>query len=207
MESGKADKLRRRIISDAEADARKIIGEGQGQAAAIKDEADKKVREIAADFAAKAESQAKEYIRRQISLRELEERKAVLAEKGDLIDKVFDRALEELRERDRKGAYSLTRRLLLDAIETGDEEVIFSPEDKRGIGGSFIEGLNAELRKAGKRGQVKVSEETRPISGGFVLRRGRAEINAAFDTLLTMLRYDIETEVAGILFGGKGAAK
>jgi V/A-type H+-transporting ATPase subunit E len=204
MESGKAEKLRQKILRDAEADARKTIEEGEGQARSIKAEAEKEVRRIASEFAGKAKAEAEEYIRRQISLRELEARKAVLAEKGGLIDKVFDRALEELRERDRKGGYSLTGKLLLGAIEVGDEEVILSPEDRKGIGASFIEGLNGELRKAGKRGEVRIAEETRDIGGGFILRRGRAETNGSFVTLLAMLRDDIETEVAGILFGGKG---
>jgi V/A-type H+-transporting ATPase subunit E len=72
------------------------------------------------------------------------------------------------------------------------------------VGGAFVEGLNRELVKAGKRGEVKLSSDTRDISGGFILRRGRAETNGSFDTLLAMLRDEIETEIAEILFGGGG---
>jgi V/A-type H+-transporting ATPase subunit E len=204
MESGKAEKLRQRIISDAEDEARKIVEEGQGEAGRVKAEADARAQKIGSEFAQKAKSQAEEYVRRQISLGELEARKAILAEKGALIDEVFEKALEELRARDRKGGYALTRKLMLDAIEVGDEEVILSGEDRGGIGRAFIDDLNGELRKAGKRGEVKISEETREIRGGFVLRRGRVESNASFDTLLAMLRDEIETDVASILFGGGG---
>jgi V/A-type H+-transporting ATPase subunit E len=202
MESGKAEKLRQKIIKDAEAEAGKIIEEGRAEAASIKKKAQEDVREITSDYAGKAEAQAEEYTRRQLSLRELEARKAVLAEKGRLIDEVFDKALAELRERDRKSGYSLTLKLLLETVETGDEEIILSPEDSQGMGKAFVEQANNELRKAGKRGELKMSGETRPIKGGFILRRGRTEANASFDTLLAMLRDDIETEVAAILFGG-----
>jgi V/A-type H+-transporting ATPase subunit E len=116
MESGKAEKLRNKIVSDAEGEARKIVEEGEAEARSVKEEAGARIRKISADFAAKARSQAEEYIRRQISLRELEARKAVLAEKGALIDEVFNKALEELRNRDRKGGYSVTHKLLLDAV-------------------------------------------------------------------------------------------
>ena len=204
MESGKAEKLRQKIIADAEAEAGRIVEEGRTQAGKIKAEADAEIARIASDFGQKAKAQAEEYIRRQISLRELEARKAVLTEKGNLIDEVFAKALEELRQRDRKGGYSLTRELLLGAVEVGDEEIVLSPEDKSAIGGTFVEDLNKELRKAGKRGEVKIASDTRDISGGFVLRRGRAETNGSFDTLLAMLRDEIETEIAEILFGGGG---
>jgi V/A-type H+-transporting ATPase subunit E len=203
MESGKAGKLRNKIISDAEAEARRIVEEGESEAAGIKAEAESQAREIASEFAEKAQARADEYIRRQISLRELEARKAVLAEKGALIDDVFAKALEELRERDRKRGYTITRKLLLSAVETGDEEIILSPEDKRHMEASFIKALNAELVKAGKRGEVTIAGETRDIKGGFVLRRGRAETNASFDTLLAMLRDDIEIEIADTLFGAE----
>jgi V/A-type H+-transporting ATPase subunit E len=206
MESGKAGKLRNKIVSDAEDEARKIVEEGEAEARSVKEEAGARIRKINADFAAKAKSQAEEYISRQISLRELEARKAVLAEKGALIDEVFNKALEELRNRDRKGGYALTHKLLIDAIEAGDEEIVLSPEDKQAIGAAFVETLNGELRKAGKRGEVKIAEETREIRGGFILKRGRTETNASFDTLLAMLRDDIETEVANILLSGGGGA-
>ncbi len=204
MESGKAGKLRQKILTDAEAEAGKIIDEGRAQAGKIKAGADAEAARIASDFGQKAKTRAEEYIRRQISLRELEARKATLTEKGNQIDEVFAKALEELRQRDRSGGYALTRELLLGAIEVGDEEVILSPDYRSAIGNSFVEGLNKELLKAGKRGEVVISSETRAISGGFILKRGRAETNGSFDTLLAMLRDEIETEVAEILFGGGG---
>jgi V/A-type H+-transporting ATPase subunit E len=202
MESGKAEKLKQKIINDAETEARATVEDGQARARKIKAEAEDQARVVASDFDKKAKAHAEEYIRRQISLRELEARKAVLSEKGALLDQVFDQALAKLRERDRKGGYSLTRKLLLGAIEVGDEEIILSGEDRREIGDSFVEDLNRELRKVGKRGEVKLSAETRDIKGGFILKRGRVEVNGSFDTLLEMLRDDIETEVAGILFAG-----
>jgi V/A-type H+-transporting ATPase subunit E len=204
MESGKAEKLRQKILSDAEAEARKIIEEGETEARRIKEETGERTRKVAADFAEKARAQAEEYIRRQISLRELEARKAVLAEKGAVIDEVFKRALEELRKRDRKEGYAITRKLLLDAVDVGDEEIMLSPEDRKAIGASFVDALNGDLRKAGKRGEVKISESTADIAGGFILKRGRAETNASFDTLLAMLRDDMETEVANILLDNQG---
>jgi V/A-type H+-transporting ATPase subunit E len=207
MEYGKVDKLKAKIISDAEAGARKMVEEGQAGAEAVGAEARAGVDKLAAGARARAESEAKEHIRRQVSLRQLEAKKGILTEKGKVMEEVFGRALEELRRRDREQGYGLTRELLLRAIETGDEELIVAPEDRKGITPSFIENINRELRKAGKRAEIKLADETREIQGGFILRRGRVETNSSFETLLTMLRDDIETEVAGILFGESDKTK
>jgi V/A-type H+-transporting ATPase subunit E len=201
MEQGKVEKLRQKIISDAEAEAGKIAAEAEAQAGAVLGEARVEADRIAAESRERAESEAKEHIRRQISLRELEARNALLGEKGKMIEEVFEKALDDLRRKDREGGYSLTRDLLFKAIESGDEEIILSPEDRQGITSSFLASLNDELRKQGKRGEIKLAEDTREIRGGFVLRHGRTEINSSFETLLAMLRDEVETEVANILFG------
>jgi V/A-type H+-transporting ATPase subunit E len=201
---GKAEKLKQKILSDAEAEARKILEEGEAEARLIIDEARAEASKATSGYQARAKADAQEHIRRQTSLRELEARKAVLAEKGRLIEEVYDKVLESLRKKDRAGGYALTRDLLLKDIETGTEEIIVAPEDRKAIEGSFMDGLNAELLKAGKKGETTLSDETRNIRGGFILRRGRAESNSSFDTLLTMLRDDVETRVAGILFGQAG---
>jgi V/A-type H+-transporting ATPase subunit E len=201
MEYGKVDKLKAKIISDAEAGARKITEEAEAQAGTIRAEAEAEVEKIGAEVQARAGSEAKEHIRRQVSLRELEAKKAILAEKGRIMEEVFGKALEELRRRDREGGYGLTKELMLRAIETGDEEIIVAPDDRKGMTPSFIGSINDELRKAGKRAEIKLADDTRQIRGGFILRRGRVESNSSFETLLTMLRDDVETEVAGILFG------
>jgi V/A-type H+-transporting ATPase subunit E len=201
---GKAEKLKQKILSDAEAEARKILEEGQAEAGGITGEARAEADKAASQYQARAEADAAEHIRRQVSLRELEARKAVLAEKGRLMEEVFDKVIESLREKDRTGGYRLTRDLLLKAIETGTEEIIVAPDDRKAIDKAFIDSLNAEISKAGKKGEITLSEETRDIRGGFILRRGRAESNSSFDTLLTMLRDDVESRVAGILFGDAG---
>ena len=201
---GKAEKLKQKILSDGEAEARKILQEGEAEAGLIRDEAQAEADKAASQYHAKADADAAEHIRRQTSLRELEARKAVLAEKGRLIEEVFDKVLKSLREKDRAGGYGLTRDLLLKEIETGTEEIIVAPDDRKAIDKAFIDGINAEILKAGKKGEITLSDETKDIRGGFILRRGRVELNSSFDTLLTMLRDDVETEVSTILFGETG---
>jgi V/A-type H+-transporting ATPase subunit E len=201
MEQGKVAKLKQKIIDDAEAEAREILEQANAEAKAIRDEAEAEARRIEDEAKAKADAEAKEHIRRQVSLGELEARKAVLAEKGKVLEEVFNRALDDLKRRDREGGYALTKKLMLKAVEHGDEEVIISPEDRSAVGEALVRDINSKLKSDGRRAEITLSEETRDIRGGFILRRGRAETNSSHETLLAMLRDEVETEIAKILFG------
>jgi V/A-type H+-transporting ATPase subunit E len=47
---------------------------------------------------------------------------------------------------------------------------------------------------------LTLSEETRPIRGGFILSDGDVEVNCAFDVLVRMERERLEKDVADLLF-------
>ena len=47
---------------------------------------------------------------------------------------------------------------------------------------------------------LTLSQETREMDGGLILREGNVEINCAFETQLRLLRGSMAAEVAGILF-------
>jgi V/A-type H+-transporting ATPase subunit E len=200
MEQGKAQKLRDRIVRDAEEEARKILAEGQAEADAITGEAKEKYAEITKRAEARAADEAKEHVRRQISIRELDARKALLGEKGSFMDQAFERAMAGLRKKDVESGYSLTKSLLLQVIDTGDEEIVLSPEDKKGIGGKFLDDLNRELKSKGLKGDLKIAEDTRPMKGGFILRSGRKEINVTFEAMIAEMRDDAELEISKALF-------
>ena len=49
-------------------------------------------------------------------------------------------------------------------------------------------------------GMLTLSEETRPIKGGFIMVDGDVEINCAFETLVRLQREKLEKDVANLLF-------
>ena len=202
MEQGKAQKLRDRIIKDAEEEARKIVAGGEAEAAEITGEAKARAAEITGRAEERAVDEAREHVRRQVSIRELDARKALLGEKGRFMDRAFEKAIEEIRRKDVEGGYALTKSLLLKAIETGDEEIVFSPEDKKEVGNSFLADLNRELKSKGLKGEVTIADETRPMEGGFILKSGRKETNATYEVTLEMMRDEAELEISNALFKG-----
>ena len=117
--------------------------------------------------------------------------------------------------------------LLVRASSTGREEVVFSTEDREGAGKAAVARANELLAKeaapelplgdgvvanllnkvaagvsafAQGTAMLAVSEETRDISGGFILKDGRIEVNCTFDALVRAEREQTAGEVAKLLF-------
>ena len=49
-------------------------------------------------------------------------------------------------------------------------------------------------------GKLTLSEETRPLKGGFILSDGKVEVNCSFDTLVRLQKTETAGEVAKRLF-------
>ena len=134
-----------------------------------------------------------------LALFRVEIRKEKLIFKRKLSDEVFEKALETLASETDYKDWMLN--LFQQVIESGDEEVIFGIKEKT-MDKSFIKELNNKIRKNGKVGNLRFSSERKEISGGFILKSGRVEINASLEALLRNIRDELEVEVGKILFRG-----
>ena len=55
----------------------------------------------------------------------------------------------------------------------GDEEIILSAADRQAVGQAVVDAANAQKPGAA----FRLSDETRELGGGLVLRRGKVELN------------------------------
>jgi len=92
----------------------------------------------------------------------------------------------------------IMKKLMLEAVETGDEEVIIGKEEKR-IDQDFIKQVNSELGH-GCKGDLRLSAEREDLGGGFILRRGKIKTNVSTEVLLAQARKELEIELAKELF-------
>jgi len=195
-----AEKITAKILADAQAEAQKIGEEAQKRVKEIISRAQKEVGQITEEAQKEAQAQAVEEKKRVLSRAEMEVKRDSLKEKQILIGKAFELALQRV-EGMKGGEYSkLMEDLLLKAVEDGDEEVIISEETEGELGGGFLERVNQRLRTGGKKGGLSLAEERRQIGSGFILRKGKKEVNCSFRSLLDSKREDLEGEVARILF-------
>jgi len=186
-----------RIDADGQAAADAILYEAQKQAKAITDQWDQRAKKEAAEVLHRGEQAAAERGARLESVAEMEGRKLILAAKQEMIAKAFDEALKQLVALPQAEKTELLASLCVQASVSGGEEVILTPADREAIGEAVVAKAN-QLLKGGK---LTLSAETRPITGGVVLRSGGVEVNCAFDTLVRLVRPELERQVAGVLFG------
>lgn len=197
------DNLKKSLIKDDETKASLIMEEASSKAEDIIKDAKLKAEAIKADMKVTAERDAKERKERMLSRASLEARNQMLYSKQEAIDMILNAALDRVAKMNKEDYEGFIEKLLLNSVETGDEEVIFSEDDKGRIDPSFITRVNQKLNSQGKKGMLRISAETRNIHSGFILKRGGLEVNNSVDSQIRVLRDDLEGEIAGLIFEGR----
>ena len=143
-----------------------------------------------------------------------------------LIEKLFLSRVLECVPRIFSHLYLLAA-MLVRASSTGKEEVVFSPEDREEAGRAAVSRANDLLARAAApelplgdgavasflnkvaanvsafaqgTAMLTLSEETRPMQGGFILKNGRIEVNCTFDAMIRSEREQTAGAVAKLLF-------
>ena len=221
------EKITARIGADTQAEIDRILQDANAQAAAIADRYRSQAQAEDADLLAKSQRAASEREERLISAAQMEARKTLLSARQEMVERAYQRALEKLCSLPREQYVELLAAMLVRASSTGREEVMFSPEDQGDAGRAAVARANELLAKAAApelplgdgavasflnkvaanvsalaqgTAMLTVSEEARPIRGGFILRDGRIEINCAFDALIRAEREQTAGAVAKLLF-------
>ena len=223
------EKITQRIDQDAQSEIDKILGDARAQAAEILARYEAQAQKESEDIVAPAEKNAAERQDRLESVAQMEAKKLTLATKQEMLDKAFDLALDRLVSLPDEEYVALLADLAVKAATTGREQLIFSQKDRTRVGKQVVAAANEKLAKAvapelpgsltdskagaildkvvsgasailAGTGMLTLSEETRPMRGGFILSDGDVEVNCAFETLVRLQRGEISGEVAKALF-------
>ncbi|NMA54872.1 MAG: hypothetical protein GX952_02930 [Firmicutes bacterium] len=192
--------LRERIRQRAEEEAKAIETEAEHQAKDILIRARAEADQQREAIIAQAKQDAQERKRRILAMAAMEARRQELKTKEEIIDEAFAAALKQLRELPAAKYRQLLKPIMVEAALTGTEQVVIAPHDRERLGSDFIAAVNQELKAKGLAGELKLSPETRPLEGGFVLVAGGVEDNNSFELILKLSRDELEQEVAAVLF-------
>ena len=195
-----AEKIQAKILEEAQLFAEANIKRAEEEAANIIRAASKEAEAKRKQIIEKAELEAVEVRKRIIAVAELEARKQKLMAKQQIVDEAFELALKKLNDLPDIEYQSILVDMISNSVETGKEEVILSSRDKQRLSPGFLDELNKKLLQRGISADLRISEETRPISGGFILKSGDIEVNNSFEAIIRMNRDDIEAEVIKSLF-------
>ena len=192
------EKITAKIAADAEADVTRILAETEEKVRAIGAEAQAQAEKERTDILNRGRKAADERLERLQSASQMEKRKLLLGAKQEVVSEAFDLALEKLCQLPEKDLVDLLAALAVEASSTGREALVFSVKDRARIGKQVVMATNEALVTG--TGQLTLSEETRPIQGGFIMLNGDIEINCTFETLVRMQRESLEWAVAKKLF-------
>lgn len=197
------ENLKNRIIKDNEDRAKQVESDAKAKAEDVIGKAKNKADEIMNNMQLKAEKDGQERFERLMSRSQLDARNEVLLAKQEAIDKVFQNVVDTISKMDDKNYFEFIEKILLSSVETGEEEIVFSEKDRARLEPSFITLVNDKLNAMGKKGLVKISNETREIGSGFILVHGGLEINCSIESQIRLLRDSLEGDLANLLFEGR----
>ena len=189
------EKITQLIEADAQADIDRILSEAREESDQITGRYKAQAEAEAASLAARNKKTAAEREERLVSVAQMEARKVQLAAKQEMVEKAYHLALEKLCAMPDARYTEVLAGLLVQASSNGREEAIFSPEDRERVGKAAVDKANAASGK-----QLKLSQETRPLKGGFVLRDENIEVNCTFDTLVRLEKAETTGAVVKKLF-------
>lgn len=197
------DTITARIDQDARREIDALTAKARDEAA-----------EITARYAAQAESETQAILQkgkadaalrkeRLAGVARLEARKMLLAAKQEMVEKAFEQAMKDMVSLADEDYIPLLAKLAAAASDTGREQIILSQKDRTRFGKQVVARANELLEKQGdaaRPGKLTLSEESRPMMGGLILRQDRVETNCTFETLIHMQRDELAAPVAKALF-------
>jgi V/A-type H+-transporting ATPase subunit E len=193
-----AEQVIEKILSQAKAEAQTLLAEAKKKADAQKAKLRTELAEYEKQTEAMAAAAAEDKRQRMLAGSRMSNATALLTAKAELLDEVFKKAQERVIQLPDEQYKTLMTKLMTQAVQTGDEEVLVGKEERR-INDEFIKQINRQLG-TGFKGNLRLSDRRVPIKGGFILSRGKVQMNASVDVLIERLRETMETELAAKLF-------
>ena len=194
------EKILERIEADAQEEVEKIRSRASAGVDEILKKAQTEAQALEAQASKDAKSEAEQRKQRIESAARLDFRKALLAEKQEAIGAAFQEAVETLRSMKDSERRGVVKNMILPNVQTGEEEIVLSDRDKARFGDEFLQEINLQLTGSGRKGNLTIAQDTYDMLGGFVLRRGKIELNSSFESLFKSSRDELESEVSKILF-------
>lgn len=193
-----AEQVVEKILSEARAEADRILSEAKEKVAAEESSLESKLadyRKESETIAAAAEVEKKS---RMLATARMELRKESLTASQGLLDQVFKKAQAQIIGMEDGKYLQLMESLMVRGVETGGEEVVVGREENR-IDNEFIKQVNRKLGP-GFKGNLQLAPDRVDISGGFILRRGKVQTNVSIEVLIAQARQELEMEIAEALF-------
>lgn len=194
------EKITSRIEADARAEAEVTAAEAAKQCEEIRADYDQKAQEKYWQIVRGGVKDCEARVQRLGSTAAMEAKKGLLSLKQDMVEQAFERAGQKLCTLPEGEYVDLLSGLAAKAAVSGQEELVFNAKDKGAVGAKVAKAANALLEKNGKPGKLTVSEETKQIGGGVIVKQGDIETNCSVEAMVDLYRNELATQVALSMF-------
>lgn len=196
----KADAIIDKILDDARGAAAQTLREANERAEQMRKDAEAEILKKREETMNQARRECVSLRDRMLRMAELDQRKAELSVKREVIDCAFEQALLKLTAIPDDERIKYYTELIISQAQ-GDESIVVSSEDAALFTEAVMGGINDSLKKAGKLGCLALDGERRETGGGFILKKDGMEANCTFRAIVTQARPALESSVAQVLFG------
>lgn len=186
--------IKTKIEADARNEAEGILGQFRAQADEILVTARRESEMLDKKLQERISHEEGEVRKRKTIVADLEVRKLMLGAKRELVDLVYEKAMAILSSLPRDRYAGFMTALLGSSEVSGDEEVFLCKGEKV-LDQKWLDEVNAQRQY-----NLTLSQDRVQGSGGFVLRKGRIDINCTWEVLLGRVKEDLEAEVVDRLF-------
>ena len=188
------EKIIAHIEADAQAQADAVLGEARQRCEAIKARFDDKAARLYSDRIREGVKACQDQEDSALRISRMEARKSVLSVKQEMVEKSFDLAVQQIVALPDEKYTAFLANLVKKAGPAGDEEIILNAADRARVGEALLKAVNVDGAK------MKLSDETRDIKGGLILRRGSIETNCSVELLVELCRGELSAKLADVLF-------
>jgi len=194
-----AEQVVDKILSEANAEAEKIKAAAGEKCATAEAELKSQLADYEKQTEVLAEQAAEDKKARMLATANMEIKKEYLAAKVALLGDVFNKVRERIKGLSDSKYEDLITSLMLKAVQSGDEQVMVGAGEKR-INHALIKQINRKLGP-GYKGNLQLAKDRADIDGGFILKRGKIQVNVSVEVLLAAARDKFEIELVEELFG------
>ena len=191
---------------------KKIETEAKGERKVLWDRTSQEIKQIQEQAKNQAEKERESILRHAKEWAEKNVNKAIVSAnlecrikslkvKQDIISACFEKAYNETLKLSPSDYLGLIELKLLKLVEIGDEKVIFGDLHREKFNSDFLNQMNKKLVSKEKKGKLCISSTSRPLKSGFILIKGKQEINASLEQLIKMLRHKLLIKINTVLFG------
>jgi V/A-type H+-transporting ATPase subunit E len=192
------DKILSRIQSEAQSLADEKIAEAHRQAEEIIRDMENRGRAECDRLSQESSSDAAGLIARAESAAALQKRRAILSAKLQMIGDIIQKAKDTILSLPQEEYFNQLLKMASKYALPQNGQIVFSQKDRDRLPAGFDQKLNKAA--AAKGGSLAVSDETRPIDGGFVIVYGEIEENCSITALFDDRRDTLQDKVHELLF-------